>query len=119
MFISQNTMMGRVNIAFSLLGKDIISTRPVAWVTSIMQKSKWTIGEKNFSFVALLSMFAKSGRIPFDELIRALYNENEPNRKLYKNILENIRLPYIENILGKVALKKDITFSNSELFKKF
>jgi hypothetical protein len=30
MFISQNTMMGRVNIAFSLIRKGIIDHRPVA-----------------------------------------------------------------------------------------
>jgi hypothetical protein len=43
MFISQNTMMGRVNIAHSLLGKDLYR-HPISALRNIVRKTKNHIG---------------------------------------------------------------------------
>jgi hypothetical protein len=39
MFLSQPTMMGRVNILYSLLNKEIIPARLGAWMRSVLAKS--------------------------------------------------------------------------------
>lgn len=119
MFMSQASMMGRVNIVYSLLNKDIISSRPISWIMSLLKKSKYDNGEMNFSFVALLSMYSKSGKVPFKELIKSLYSESKPDRKLYKGMLDNVKLPYIQNIIAKVSLGREVNYSSSKLLNSF
>lgn len=85
----------------------------------MLKKSKFTQGEINFSLLGLLSMYSNSGKLPFVELIKATYNQDAPSRKSYKNILENVRFPYIENMIAKLAKKQEMRFSTQNLYHKF
>lgn len=72
MFMSQSSMMGRVNIVFSLLKKDIIKDRPISWIKRIIRKSQFVTGDYSFSFVALMAMYVSSGELRFEDLIKSL-----------------------------------------------
>jgi hypothetical protein len=52
-FISQNSMMGRVNILFALLQRNICSKSWVNWFTKVSKHKKSSPGDVNFSLLAL------------------------------------------------------------------
>jgi hypothetical protein len=96
-------MMGRVNIAFSLIRKDIYAGRIIAALRGILARRRGDLGELNFSYVALLSMFAKSKKLSYEDLIKLLINKENPSKSAYKTLLSRVRLPYIENVLAKLC----------------
>jgi hypothetical protein len=103
MFISQASMMGRVNIAFSLIKKGIYGRHVIAALRGLLARRRGDQGELNFSYVALLSMFAKSKKLSYEDLIRLLINKENPSKSAYKTLLSKVRLPYIENVLAKLC----------------
>jgi len=102
MFMSQPTMMGRVNIVYSLLNKDIIPSNLIGWVRNILSKSWYNKGDMRFSLIALLSMLTKSGKLPYSVLIGALIAKQNkiPKRLIAKNLVGVTNLSYMESLLS-------------------
>lgn len=71
MFVSQNSLMGRVNIAYFLLNIRELK-HPIAFLKNILRKSTYELGDYKFNLIALVSMFANAGKITFSELLKAL-----------------------------------------------
>jgi hypothetical protein len=57
----------------------------------------------SFSLVALLSMYANSGLLKTSDLLKALMNKESPSKLLYKNVLDNVRIAYLENLLAQLV----------------
>lgn len=53
MFISQPTMMGRVNIVHALLRRRIIFKHPRKYIVNILKKSRSDFGDINYNLFAL------------------------------------------------------------------
>lgn len=94
--------MGRVNIAYSLIRKGILRNHIIGALRGILARRKGDIGEINFSYVALLTMFAKDKKLSYEDLIKLLINKENPAKSAYKTLLTKVRLPYVENVLAKL-----------------
>lgn len=134
MFISQPTMMGRVNILYSLLNKGIVPAHLGHWMRSVLAKT-WNVqGNIGFSYIALCSMFAKSGRLPYKDLLGALIIKSNKKdgvvsipRKLSASAATKMtNISYIESLLvsivkgttsdrvvNKVAVYEETLFKNN------
>lgn len=118
MFISQNTMMGRVNIAFSLLAKGIVSQSVMRWYRLLVRQGKFKKGNYNISLVALFTMFANQGLVSMADLLKSLYDEENPFRKFYKSLLLNLKTSYVERLVTDLIRKEVPTFSKKEIREK-
>lgn len=88
MFISQNTLLGRVNILYSLFRKGIGIANPIKYMRTLLHKELRLQGESRFSYLALLSMFLRSGRYRFEDFF-ALVMKNANLEKVDYNSLES------------------------------
>lgn len=71
MFISQNTMMGRVNILYHLLYKrNLVS--PVPFIKSVVWRRLGDLGNYGLSLLALLTMLLKERRMTYEVLLKTL-----------------------------------------------
>lgn len=101
-FMSQNTMMGRANIAYSLLNKGFVHKRLMPWIAGITRVSKWTTGNLAPTYTALLTMAASSGRIRTEEVMKLLVSPKVLLTRWYDSILLNFNLPLVSHILPKI-----------------
>jgi len=118
--------MGRVNVLNSLLNKDLIPTNLIGWIRKLLAKSWYNDGDIRFSLIALLSMFTKSGKMPYNVLLGALIAKNNkvPKRLTAKNLLGVTNLGYIESLLGSIVrgvsiplVSKDVITYEETFFK--
>jgi len=112
MFMSQASLMGRVNIVFSLIQKGIISSFPIRQIRHILKPNQFhpsSDSVDSFSIVALLAMFANSGAISYEILLKALLSGETTGRLLYKNVLNAVRKDYMEGLLGKIIAGVPLT----------
>lgn len=110
MFMSQSTMMGRANIIYSLVNKNIITSHPIRQAQNIIKSNRHAASNLSFSYVALMTMYANAGKLSFENLIKSFMDKASPTRLLYKNLLKQVRLPYLENTLAKLMLGQTPTF---------
>jgi hypothetical protein len=111
-FISQNTMMGRINIVYSLLNR-IKPRHFLVWFKRVTRKSKYTVGDWNYSVLALFSMLATRGNVPIQEMYKSLYDLDKPTLKFYRAILLNSRINYIISLIGGILKKSTLNFAAS------
>lgn len=71
MFMSQNSNMGRVNIAFSLLNSRKIKS-PITFIKNIVRKTTYSLGDYKFCLLALVSMLVKKNSLSYDEVLKLL-----------------------------------------------
>jgi len=118
MFMAQKSLMGRANIVYSLLNKDICPSRLIAWVQSIVKvsKSKQSKGY-SYSLLAILSMYLNSGRLPIETLSKALTDILNPRKQAYKNSLMGLPLARLESVLVQLACNRSLpSFSKGDRF---
>jgi hypothetical protein len=58
-------------------------------------------------------MFANSGKVTFEELLKSLYDKSNPVVRFYKAILANCRENYILNIMAKVLKGEEPAYDRS------
>lgn len=118
MFMSQTSIMGRSNICYSLLNKNIVTSNYIGWFKSITRVSKkaMTTGY-NYSLLAVLSMYVNSGTLPIGNLSRALTDVLNPTRQAYKNALSKLGVKRLEHLL--VCAIKKLPFPEFESGNRF
>lgn len=118
MFMSQCSLMGRANIVYSLLNKDIKPPRLVQWFGNITRVAKnVSSGGYSYSLLAVLSMYMKSGKLSIETLSKALTDVLNPRKQAYKNSLMSLPLRRLESILSQVSQGKSLpTFSKGDRF---
>jgi len=120
MFISQNTLMGRVNILFQLLYKRN-AHHPIPFVKNVVWRRLGDLGNYGLSLLALITMLLKERRCTYDVLLKVLILP-VPNwsRKLSSS-LKDLNIPYLEKLLTSLARGEEIpTLKDSkrlEIFK--
>jgi hypothetical protein len=118
MFISQNTLMGRVNILYSLLNKGINPCCMGAWMRNIISKSFFNEGNATYSYIALLTMFAKAGKLSYKDLISLLVFKGKDGKVLkisYKNFMKGIEKSSLLSVLVGLQNNKSISFPNQSM----
>lgn len=108
MFMSQNHLMGRANIAFSLLSRGVINSRINPWIENISKLSRTSQGNSTPTFIALLSMLASTGKIPMELVLKCLINGKVLAFSFYRSILLNADLTRIKQILPSLFAGKEI-----------
>lgn len=109
MFISQNTLIGRVNILFNLLNKNYLPKEGLeTFIYSVTAKSRWNQGNIGYSLLPLLSMFAKSGILSWEVALQSLFDPSHTDRSLLKNIMRGTNKSYIVNLLTNSLFGLDL-----------
>lgn len=104
MFISQNTMMGRANIAFSLLRKDICQDHLVRWVSNFTAVSRKEIGDIRYTLFAILSMAANSKMLELRKVLSLGFPKKDAKVHhvgQYYNLLKNLSIPLMIRVFTK------------------
>lgn len=58
-------------------------------------------------------MYANSGKLEFEHLVKAAVNPASPTKLLYKNVLESLNKSYLLNIIVQIATGVDPCFINT------
>lgn len=114
MFISQNSFIGRANIAFSLMRKGLFTHFESAWLLKILRHRRYTAGDINLSLIAVWSMFAGSGLIGISEFLRSLYSKIWGLGKVEKAVMADFRRDYILSGMSHTLQSKVWTQDNSD-----
>jgi len=114
MFISQNSFIGRANIAFSLMRKGV-GTPGGRWLVNVLKHRRYTRGDFSLSLVAVFSMFAGSRYIGLDAFLRSILSKTRALAKPYLQIGEDLRVEYLLNLMDQALKGKDLGLDKSEL----
>lgn len=75
MFISQNTHMGRVNIAYSFFRKGMCNVkRPMLLIRTIVRRNFKDFGDLGYSYIALMTMMSKLGIVRYEDLYNTIFS---------------------------------------------
>jgi len=116
-FMSQDSMMGRANIAFSLFNKGFVHKRVITWISGICRKSKFEIGNINPTLIAIFTMCSNSGRVSLENLLKLLVTQRSDVRyNWYKTILMNVKTPTLSHLLPGILSNsiKQLPFSKEK-----
>jgi hypothetical protein len=75
--------MGRANIFFSLMRKDLY-TRPISALRRITAKTRFDEGLTPLALASVLTMLVNSSRIEFEDLLRVLRDPRKPIQKRFQ-----------------------------------
>lgn len=114
MFISQNSFIGRANIAFSLMRKGV-GTPGGRWLKNVLKHKRYTQGDFNLSLCAVFSMFAGSRYIGLDAFLRSILSKTRALAKPYLQIGEDLRIEYLLNLMDQALKAKDLGLDKSKL----
>lgn len=106
-FISQNTLMGRVNIAFSMSMKYDVTSQWFLWFKSVTRKSKYTEGSVHYVLLAFLSMLAQRVGVPFSRVASLLINVDRPYLRAYRAIAGSMNLDYFKLIITQLLQSQE------------
>ena len=105
MFISQNTYLGRVAILFYLFGRGIVDSHPVTYVKNITRISRREEGDFVYTALALLTMYAGSGKMQYEDFYKSLMAPLK-TQPVYRKILEAVNTEVLGDLIGKVSRGK-------------
>jgi len=90
MFMSGNSLMGRVNIIYNLLSKGVIAKHNIIpWIKRSAALGPYNPGSINPTMIALWTMLSNKGLLPLEECLKALINGKEKVFRFAKAILYN------------------------------
>lgn len=75
MFISQNNLMGRVNILYSLINKGYTHSKLMVWIDNILRPNLKVKSNLVLGLIPLLAMFNNSGKISTEDVLKAIDTE--------------------------------------------
>jgi hypothetical protein len=106
MFISQNTMVGRISILWSLLNKNYLPTSHLGeWLKDVCAKRRYNKGLDSLVYFPLLTMFALQGKIRYEDLVRSLFTKDLADSNTSKALVRGVNSEYLRNLC--VSLIKD------------
>lgn len=103
MFLSQNTLMGRANILYSLLRKNLGIQSPIKYMRTLSQQGFRTQGDNRYSYLALLSMFINGGRYRLEDFFSLLTRGPDTKVVTYADLLSSVNPITVENILCQLV----------------
>lgn len=110
MFMSGNSLMGRVNIIYSLLSKGVISKKNIIpWIHRSAALGPHNPGSINPTMIALWTMLSNKGLLPLEECLKALIDGKEKVFRFAKAILYNADI-------NKITLALPSLIADGKLF---
>jgi len=98
--------MGRVNIAYFLLNIRVLK-HPIAFLKNILRKSTYELGDYKFNLIALLSMYANSGRMTYSHLLKALVLPIDNWNRSIKDAKNDLNIGYFESMISSLYRKEE------------
>jgi len=89
MFMSGNSLIGRVNIVHSLLSKGVVSKNIIPWIERSTALSRFKKGNSNPSFIALWTMLVNRKMITIEDALRALIDGKQKVFRFARAVLYN------------------------------
>jgi len=98
----------------------MVKSHYIRWFDSVTAK-KTTHGDvfKAFNLTALLMMFANSKRLTLEDIVKILYDKENPGRLLSKNIISAFRIGYVQKIVVDLIKGRPPILDKHEIYKKF
>jgi hypothetical protein len=62
-------------------------------------------------------MFANSGKVSLESVIRSAYDLKKPDRSWSRGIQLSLRIPYLEGMLGQLASGNEVREDNSSVIR--
>lgn len=100
MFMSQNTLMGRANIIFSLFQKGIAPKELFPWMRRVTAKSRWDLGSFNYTLLAFATMLSNKGTILVEDVLKCIPSLDYPTRRLAKALLLNLDIQCLKGLVS-------------------
>jgi hypothetical protein len=112
MFMSQPTIMGRANIALSLIRRNIVRDKVNSWIKTMSRESKYVEGNPSFMYIALATMFAKAGQLPYMSLFYDIMKQTAGYFNVLQTLMESVNINNLEKVMPKLSKgeKADIEF---------
>jgi hypothetical protein len=109
MFISQNTMTGRIGILWSLLNKDYLPTSHLGeWLKDVCAKRRYDKGLDSLVYFPILAMFAYQGKIRYEDLIRSLFTKDLESSNTSKALIRGVNSEYLRNLVISLIKGKEL-----------
>jgi hypothetical protein len=118
MFMSGNSLMGRVNILYSLLTKGVVRERIIPYIERCTKLSLYKEGNRIPVLLAIWTMLSNTGKITVDEALRSLVSEKGRVFKMAKAILFNADHNWIAKRLPGILLDRVVNIPSSKLALK-
>lgn len=103
MFISQNTLLGRVNILYSLFNKDIGISSPLRYLKALTRKSLSDQGDERFSYLTLISMYVKSGKYRFEDFFALVMRGADMTKVDYKSLESGVDPSLLRQVINHLV----------------
>lgn len=117
MFMSQRSLIGRVNIAFHLI--DTIKPKYITtYFKSITKYRPNNGGNYNFSVVSLLTMFANKEKITYTNLLKLMTSVISSSRHFVADTLDNLNLTLLERIYSSLFKGTTYTLPGNVMIEK-
>jgi len=118
MFMSQPSIMGRAGIGYAMLSKSIVKTRVISFLTTLARQSKYTEGSPNVFFLALGTMYAKAGRLPFYDFLYSIMQKSAGYYNVYQTLLEKANIGTLQRAIVELTKTDGVVSVPNPLLKR-
>jgi hypothetical protein len=108
-FMSQPTLMGRANIAFSLLRKGIIRENINKWIKTMSRESRYVVGKPNTMYLALCTMFSNRGQLNALSFLANIMKQSAGHFSLYNTLVEESNISRLEQVIPALVRGEEQT----------
>jgi hypothetical protein len=112
MLISQNTMLGRVNIVYSILSKSIYKTKLISWIHHAMRR-KYSQGDTMYYLISLCCMLINTGKVSLLDVLCCM-DPDKISKVTYKQFLESFSQKKLETVINATFKGKPFDVGRSE-----
>jgi hypothetical protein len=117
MWMSQNNMMGRVNITNKMLA--VLTPRHfLKYITNINRKSKFSQGSLKTPLIALATMFCNSGKISLSSVLSLLVDPKFPFSRVYSNMILRLKEKLVVDLLACAYRGSKYTVPLSHVYRE-
>lgn len=99
--VSQNTLLGRVAVAYSLIRKGSVDNKIMSRLSQFFHKNRIEKGDDQYGFIALLTILANTKHFSIAELYK-LFTPSSYRIFSYHSVLNGVSLETIRSIIGRV-----------------
>jgi len=117
MLISQNTMLGRVNIAFSLLSKSVFDKKIISWLHHVMRR-KYSEGDRLHYLIGIATMLVNGGKISLLDVLRCM-DSDQIKEVTYKAYLSSFSQKKLEGLISSAFLGKSFDLGTNPFWDEF
>jgi hypothetical protein len=116
MFISQNSMLGRVQICLHLLKQGFVKNHPIQYFEKLISKYPGSLGNFKYSYLAFATSLVPSRIISLDLLLKVVYNKDFRKKRYNRQWLEDINLDQIKKLIVLYTKKEEINLKFPDSF---